>query len=551
MPGKLFTSPLKIAITLIAGIIGVIQSSGREHQTPASIADTNLVIDNTPDSIAKARTARPVAGSTRRGENPVLFLVGNSTMRTGTLGNGNNGQWGWGYYFPDYFDESKITVENHALGGMSSRTFYDKLWKDVVCGVKEGDYVVIELGHNDNGPYDSGRARASIPGIGRDSLEVVIRETGEKQTVYSYGEYLRKYVDDVLAKGAHPILMSLTPRNRWIDADSTIIERVDTTYGLWASQIAIEKGIPFVDLNRISADKFELFGKEKVKTMFYLDNIHSSEFGAKENASSAAEGIWKSVPQLRQYLKNQETCSAIARDDDKPVIFIIGDSTVKNEDSDPDGMWGWGSVMQEFVDTAKASVNNQAVPGRSARTFLDEGRWDTIYESLRPGDVVLIQFGHNDAGPINSGKERAELPGAGSESKVYKMESNGKYKVVYTYGWYLRKYIMDCKEKGAIPVVISHTPRNKFDNGLIESNSESFGKWTRQVAEEMDVEFVDLNTISGEMLQSIADNIGLKEVNSYFKNDHSHSSKKGAYLNATNLVNTLKASRKPIAILFK
>ena len=134
------------------------------------MADVNQVIDNTLDSLNKARTSRPEAGSSRKGDNPVLFLVGNSTMRTGTLGNGNNGQWGWGYYAGDYFDSNRITVENHALGGTSSRTFYNRLWPDVIKGVRPGDWVIIELGHNDNGPYDSGRARASIPGIGKDTL---------------------------------------------------------------------------------------------------------------------------------------------------------------------------------------------------------------------------------------------------------------------------------------------------------------------------------------------------------------------------------------------
>ncbi|MDE7135432.1 MAG: rhamnogalacturonan acetylesterase, partial [Muribaculaceae bacterium] len=183
--------------------------------------DVNKVVDNTLDSLNLARTARPVAGSTRVGDNPVLFLVGNSTMRTGTLGNGKNGQWGWGYYMPDYFDKSKVTVENHALGGMSSRTFYNKLWPDVVKGVRPGDWVIIELGHNDNGPYDSGRARSSIPGIGTDSLNVVIHETGEKETVYTYGEYMRRYIRETRAKGGNPILFSLTPRCAWDDGDST------------------------------------------------------------------------------------------------------------------------------------------------------------------------------------------------------------------------------------------------------------------------------------------------------------------------------------------
>ena len=98
--------------------------------------DVNGVIDNTPDSIAKAMTARPVPGSSRRGNNPVLFLIGNSTMRTGTMGNGNNGQWGWGYYAHEYFDASKITVENQALGGMSSRTFYNKLWQPIKQAIR-------------------------------------------------------------------------------------------------------------------------------------------------------------------------------------------------------------------------------------------------------------------------------------------------------------------------------------------------------------------------------------------------------------------------------
>ena len=95
---------------------------------PDPIEDVNKVVDNTPDSIAKALMSRPAPGSTRIGSNPVLFLIGNSTMRNGTKGDGSNGQWGWGYYANQYFNANKITVENQALGGMSTRTFYTKLW---------------------------------------------------------------------------------------------------------------------------------------------------------------------------------------------------------------------------------------------------------------------------------------------------------------------------------------------------------------------------------------------------------------------------------------
>ena len=177
------------------------------------VEDVNKVIDNTPDSINKALMARPAPGTTRKGGNPVLFLIGNSTMRNGTLGNGNNGQWGWGYFAHRFFDAGKISVENQALGGMSTRTYYNKLWPAVREALKPGDWVIISIGHNDNGPFDEGRARAVIKGTGHDSLEVTIKETGEKETVYTYGGYMRKYIADCRAAGAHPILMSLQPRN--------------------------------------------------------------------------------------------------------------------------------------------------------------------------------------------------------------------------------------------------------------------------------------------------------------------------------------------------
>ncbi len=508
------------------------------------MADVNQVIDNTYDSLAIARMSRPVPGSTRIGDNPVLFLVGNSTMRTGTKGNGSNGQWGWGYFFPEYFDQSRITVENHALGGMSSRTFYRRLWPEVLEGVRKGDWVIIELGHNDNGPYDSGRARASIPGIGRDSLNVTIQETGEHETVYTYGEYMRRFIRDVKRKGAYPILMSLTPRCAWDDADSTRITRVDSTFGLWARQVARKEHVPFVDLNDITARKFERFGKEKVKYMFYLDRIHTSEFGARVNAESAAEGLRaaRRLP-LADYLLPQvpDTITGSSRKPGCPVIFTIGDSTVKNADNDSTGMWGWGSVLAEQFDTTRITVENHARAGRSARTFTDEHLWDRVYQALQPGDYVLIQFGHNDAGAINTGKARAELSGTGPESKVFKMPS-GRNQVVYTYGWYLRKFIGDAREKGAIPIVISHTPRNIFDNGQIQRNDNSFGAWTRSVAEAEGVTFIDLNRITGDKLERMAADEGLRKVGSYFCKDHTHSSLAGARLNAASIAEGLRSS---------
>ena len=264
---------------------------------PDPIEDVNKVVDNTPDSIAKALMSRPKPGSTRKGQQPVLFLVGNSTMRNGTLGNGNNGQWGWGYYFPQYFNAEKIAVENQALGGMSTRTFYTDLWPAIREALKPGDWVVVSIGHNDNGEFfDQKRARAVIPGVDPDTCYVGFNQRTQKQdTVYSYGTYLRRYISEIRQKGANPILMSLTPRNAY-DDKSRIVRKPQTE---WAAYIAAVEGVPFVDLNERSGAKLDSYSTWKVDYHFLGDKIHTSKFGAEMNARSAAEGLWESNnPQL-------------------------------------------------------------------------------------------------------------------------------------------------------------------------------------------------------------------------------------------------------------
>ena len=507
------------------------------------VKDVNQVVDNTPDSIAKAMTARPVPGSSRVGNNPVLFLIGNSTMRTGTMGNGNNGQWGWGYYAHEYFDPTKITVENQALGGMSSRTFYNKLWEPIRQAIRPGDWVIISIGHNDNGPYDSGRARASIPGAGYDTLNVTIKETGEQETVYTYGGYMRKYINDVRAMGGNPILMSLTPRNAY-DEKGKIVRKPHTQ---WQMQVAAEEGVPFVDLNEISAQKLDSYGPWKTDYHFFLDKIHTSRFGAMMNARSAAEGLMAShnpaLNPLKAMMRNvQLPVYDITRTEGKPVVFITGDSTVKNADKDEDGMWGWGSVANTIFDEAKIDIVNAAMAGRSCRSYMNEGRWEKVYNSLKPGDFVLIQFGHNDISPIDKPKYRGAIATAKDTCHVYK-------EVVYSFGWYLKKFIQDVREKGATPILVSLTPRNEWKDGKIERRNDSYGKWYREVAEATGVEFVDLHNITADFLDK---KCGKKEkAMKYFNHDHTHTSLLGAKTNAQSVAKGLRANNSPLAKYLK
>lgn len=538
--------------------------------------DINGVRDLTADSIDIANQVRPVPGSSRRGNNPVLFLVGNSTMRTGTLGNGNNGQWGWGFYAHEYYDENKITVENHALGGTSPRTFYTMLWQPVLEAVKKGDYVFLELGHNDNGPIDSIRARSSYRPDGKlevkeDSISIYNKVTRKQETVYTFGGYMRRFINEIRAKGATPILFTLTPRNDYEADNPKRIQRKlsDFTPAIFA--IGKETNTPVVDLNDISATKLEQYGPWKANYHFYLDKIHSSAYGARMNAASAAEGILASNDPQVAFLKsclndrvNPKRCDQ-NRQQGKPMVFLCGDSTGKNEDSNPDGMWGWGSQGYTVFDANKCVFQNQAKAGRSTRTYIDEGRWDEVYNSLQKGDVVLIQFGHNDIGGIKDGKERGVIASAKDSCAVYRMESSGIYQVIYSYGWYLKKMIRDTQEKGAIPVLLSLTPRNEWHEGnghsrgfiypvkektgksYIERRNETYGSWCRTVARETGCEFVDIHNITANAL----DKMGPKKAASYFKNDHTHTSLKGAQLNAQSLAKGLRDIQSPVAWLLK
>ena len=560
-----------LTIAMMAAMTTAVGAQGFDN-LPDPIEDVNKVVDNTPDSIAKALMSRPKPGTTRQGQNPVLFLVGNSTMRNGTRGDGSNGQWGWGYYANQYFDAKRITVENQALGGMSTRTFYTDLWPAVRDALKPGDWVIVSIGHNDNGEFfDAKRARAVIPGVDPDTCYVGFNQRTQRQdTVYSYGNYLRRYISETRAKGANPVLMSLTPRDAF-DDKGRIVRKPQTE---WAAYIAAVEGVPFVDLNERSGAKLDSYSRWKQQYHFLGDKIHTSKFGAEMNARSAAEGLWESQnPQLcplQAMMQNVPLkVKPVKREAGKPVVFFTGDSTVKNADKDDDGMWGWASQAATVFDESKIALFNAARAGRSTRSFLREGLWDEVYNSLQPGDFVTIQFGHNDICPITDAKARGVIPGTKDTLHVYKMD-NGTYEVVYSFGWYLRKFIDDVREKGATPILVSLTPRNEWPGGKIERRDGSYGKWYREVVEQTGVEFIDLHNISADFLdkkfskplsskemsdkeqrKTAEERIKAKAGAKYFKKDHTHTSKAGAQMNAQSFAKGLRQNKSELAKYLK
>jgi len=159
----------------------------------------------------------------------------------------------------------------------------------------------MQFGHNDGGPLDdTARARGTIRGIGDESKEIYNPVTKKKETVYTYGWYMRKYIQDAKAKGATPIVCSLVPRNQWEDNK---VKRASESYGKWAKEVAETEGAFFIDLNNIIADRYERLGKEKVAALFYGDHTHTSEEDAKVNANVVIEIIGKNqTGELREYL---------------------------------------------------------------------------------------------------------------------------------------------------------------------------------------------------------------------------------------------------------
>lgn len=235
-------------------------------------------------------------------EKPTLYIIGDSTVKNGK-GKGDGSLWGWGSFIGAFFKSDKINVENDALGGTSSRTFQTNgLWDGVLVKIKKGDFVMMQFGHNDGSPLDdTARARGTIKGIGPESKEIYNPIKKKKETVYTYGWYMRKFISDIRSKGATPVICSPVPRNPVKDG---VMKLEDDSYATWAQELAKTEQVDFIGLNKIIKDKYALLSAEKVNAFFtQKDHTHTNEEGAKMNAISVVEGL-KELKKcaLRNYL---------------------------------------------------------------------------------------------------------------------------------------------------------------------------------------------------------------------------------------------------------
>ncbi len=207
------------------------------------------------------------------------------------------------------------------------------------------------------------------------------------------------------------------------------------------------------------------------------------------------------------------------------TIFTIGDSTMANKDTTGGKQErGWGMVLQEYFSKGVV-IDNHAVNGRSSKSFIDEGRWQKVLDKIKPGDYVFIQFGHNDEKP---NADRHTDPGT-------------------TFDANLRKFVLETRSKGGIPVLFNSVVRRIFsqsttavtDDDLRANSSANMAEGDtlvdthgayllspKNVAKELNVPFVDANKITHDLEQGLGPEKS-KKLHMFFKPGEEPSLPKG------------------------
>lgn len=493
---------------------------------------------------------------------PTLWIAGDSTAAAG-----GPAATGWGVLLADYFDPAVITVANRARGGRSSRTFITEgHWAKIVSALKPGDTVLLQFSHNDGAERNGPRvARGSLEGLGDETEEIENVITKQRETLRTFGSYVRQMIAETRARGATPILLSLTVRNHWQEGR---VERGSGRYGGWLRQLAETEKVAFIDHTKLIADRYDRLGRLAVNAFFPRDHVHTGADGARLNARLAVSGLkglreqsliralsfaGRAVPvadPVDVYVPPQPPPKGAApevfatwlnlpvpADPKLPTVWLIGDSTVRNgRGNGYDGQFGWGDPFARFFYPAKTNLVNRAVGGLGARTF--RRQWEDIRPQVKPGDVVLVQFGHNDNGA------RGALKGTGEETEEREDPATRQRETVHTFGWYLRTYIAEIRARGATPVICSLVPRNRWRDGRIDRPNGGHADWARHVAGTEQAAFLDLH---GRIADRY-DALGQEAATALFADRAVHTNWEGAVLNAQIVVEALRAlSDNPLA----
>lgn len=203
------------------------------------------------------------------------------------------------------------------------------------------------------------------------------------------------------------------------------------------------------------------------------------------------------------------------------TVYLCGDSTMaRSSDGVTDG---WGQYIGQYLTTP---VVNRAIGGRSARSYWNEGRFQEVANAAQSGDIVVIEFGHNDGGsPENNDNGRSDCPGTGTETCI----SDKTGEVVYTFNFYVIQASKLMLNKGATVILSTQTPNNQWEGGSYNGSPSRFVGYVpiaHRALNSASVTWVDHHEAVSKMFRRL----GNGAVNALFPNDHTHTSIAGANL---------------------
>ncbi|HEY4379810.1 MAG TPA: rhamnogalacturonan acetylesterase [Acidobacteriaceae bacterium] len=399
------------------------------------------------------RAFDPATAATRRpGTTVRVDLIGDSTQTDNA---------GYGRGFCANFT-AKVDCVNMARGGASTRTFREQgLWERSLQ--TKPDYMVIQFGHND--------------------MVNPVNPMPRQVPLDQYTANLKQYVTEARAAGITPVLCTPLVRRFWHD-DGKIHSNL-MEYSAAMRSVAAEMHVPLIELHNESIAYLEKAGLAESnsvsitkkdptgKTVF--DETHLDWKGSYIFGRMVAVDLGKSVPALKKYVLPQAAAlppagvRAMQVINGGPVkIVLVGDSTVATG-----GGWGPGFCA---VLTPNVTCIDDALNGRSSKSFIDEGAWKKAL--AEKGDYYLIQFGHND--------QKADA--------ARHTDAEGSFKD------YLQRYISDVQAIGAVPVLVTSLSRRTFKDGKVVEDLKDYATATRELGAKDFLTVVDLNAMSTAML---------------------------------------------------
>lgn len=174
----------------------------------------------------------------------------------------------------------------------------------------------------------------------------------------------------------------------------------------------------------------------------------------------------------------------------KITVWMIGDSTMANKHAKAFPETGWGMPFSTFFNK-KVVVDNRAMNGRSTLSFITEKRWQEVFDNLKEGDYVLIEFGHND--------EKINKPGVGTTISEYKAN--------------LSRFVQEARSKKAIPVLLTPIMRRSFENGVFKDSHLGYPDAMRRVADSLHVPLIDMHKKTEQLLVSLGEEKSIKLFN--------------------------------------